>query len=74
VSARSCAVFAFGKIDLIGHSLIVVALVGIIADNGGKPASVRDFWLMPAAYAASLVLFLATYYMVRAQLFGTTVL
>jgi hypothetical protein len=68
------AVFAFGKIDLIGHSLIVVALVGIIADNGGKPANVRDFWLMPAAYAASLALFLATYYMVHAQLFGTTVL
>jgi len=68
------AVFAFGKIDLIGHSLIVVALIGIIADSGGKPASVRDFWLMPAAYAASLALFLATYYLVHAQLFGTTVL
>jgi hypothetical protein len=68
------AVFAFGKIDLIGHSLIVVALVGIIADSGGKPARVRDFWLMPASYAASLALFLATYYLVHAQLFGTTVL
>jgi hypothetical protein len=68
------AVFAFGKIDLIGHSLIVVALVGIVSDNGGKPAKIRDFWLMPAAYAASLALFLATYYMVHAQLFGTTVL
>jgi len=68
------AVFAFGKIDMIGHSLIVVALVGIVADDGGKPAKIRDFWLMPAAYAASLALFLATYYMVHAQLFGTTVL
>jgi hypothetical protein len=68
------AVFAFGKIDLIGHSLIVVALVGIIADDGGKPARIRDFWLMPAAYIASLALFLATYYIVHAELFGTTVL
>jgi hypothetical protein len=68
------AVFAFGKIDLIGHSLIVVALLGIIADDGGKPAKIRDFWLMPAAYAVSLALFLATYYMVHAELFGTTVL
>jgi len=68
------AVFAFGKIDLIGHSLIVVALVGIVSDDGGKPAKIRDFWLMPAAYAASLALFLATYYMVHGQLFGTTVL
>ena len=68
------AVFEFGKIDMIGHSLIVVALVGIIADDGGKPAGVRDFWLMPAAYVASLALFLATYYMVHAEMFGTTVL
>jgi hypothetical protein len=68
------AVFAFGKIDLIGHSLIVVALLGIIADDGGKPARIRDFWLIPAAYAASLALILATYYMVHAELFGTTVL
>jgi hypothetical protein len=68
------AVFAFGKIDLIGHSLIVVALLGIMADDGGKPARIRDFWLMPAAYVASLALFLATYYMVHAGLFGTTVL
>jgi hypothetical protein len=68
------AVFAFGKIDLIGHALIVVALLGIIADDGAKPARIRDFWLVPAAYAASLALFLATYYMVHAELFGTTVL
>jgi len=68
------AVFPFGKIDLIGHSLIVVALLGIIVDDGGKPARIRDFWLIPAAYVASLALFLGTYYVVHAQLFGTTVL
>ncbi len=68
------AVFEFGKIDLIGHSLIVVALLGIIVDDGGKPARIRDFWLIPAAYVGSLALFLATYYLAHAQLFGTTVL
>lgn len=68
------AVLEFGKIDLIGHSLIVVALLGIMVDDGGKPARVRDFWLMPAAYVASLALFLATYYIIHAELFGTTVL
>lgn len=68
------AVLEFGKIDLIGHSLIVVALVGIIADDGGKPAQLRDSWLIPAAYAASLVAFLATYYAGHAALFGTTIL
>jgi hypothetical protein len=68
------AVFEFGKIDLIGHSLIVVALLGIAVDDGGKPARIRDFWLIPAAYVASLALFLGTYYMVHAEMFGTTVL
>ncbi|HUD85574.1 MAG TPA: hypothetical protein VMR17_03930 [Xanthobacteraceae bacterium] len=68
------AVFAFGKIDLIGHTLIVVALLGIVADDGGKAASLRDSWLIPFAYASSLVVFLATYYFAHAALFGTSVL
>jgi hypothetical protein len=68
------AVAEFGKIDLIGHSLIVVSLLGIIADDQGQPARWRDSWLLPFAYAASLVLFLATYYEAHAALFGTTIL
>jgi hypothetical protein len=68
------AVAEFGKIDLIGHSLIVVALVGIIADDGGKVARVRDSWLIPVGYAASLVLFLTAYYVGHAALFGTAIL
>src|SRR3984957_1009477 len=39
------AVFEFGKIDLIGHTLIVVALFGILADDGGKQAKLRDSWI-----------------------------
>src|ERR1700733_8308363 len=50
------------EIDLIGHSLIVVALFGILADDGGQPAPVRDSWLLPFGYAAALTLFLVTYY------------
>ena len=68
------AVIPFGKIDLIGHTLIVVALLGIVADDGGKPARFRDSWLLPFAYAASLAIFLATYYTAHAVLFGTTIL
>jgi hypothetical protein len=68
------AVFEFGKIDLIGHSLIVVSLLGIIADDGGKVARLRDSWLIPVGYAASLVLFLAAYYVGHAALFGTAIL
>ena len=68
------AVAEFGKIDMIGHSLIIVALFGIISDNASAPVRLRDSWLIPAAYAVSLVLFLAAYYGVHAELFGTTIL
>jgi len=68
------AVLPFGKIDLIGHSLIIVALFGIVADDGGKPARLRHSWLVPFAYASSLTVFLAAYYLAHKVLFGTAVL
>jgi hypothetical protein len=68
------AVFEFGKIDLIGHTLIVVALFGIVADDGGKQARLRDSWILPFSYAAALALFLAVYYVGHAELFGTAIL
>jgi hypothetical protein len=68
------AVVPFGKIDLIGHTLIVVALFGIIADDGGKQSRLRDTYWLPVSYAAALVLFLAAYYLGHAELFGTAVL
>jgi hypothetical protein len=68
------AVVPFGKIDMIGHSLIIVALFGIVADDGGKQAQLRHSWLVPVAYAASLVVFLGAYYLGHEALFGTTVL
>ena len=67
------AVFEFGKIDLIGHTLIVVALLGIVADDAPRAVRLRDSWLLPLGYAASLALFLALYYEGHAALFGTTV-
>jgi hypothetical protein len=68
------AVFEFGKIDMIGHTLIVVALFGIMADDARQPARLRDSWLLPFGYAAALVLFLAAYYVGHAELFGTSIL
>jgi hypothetical protein len=68
------AVVPFGKIDFIGHSLIIVALFGIVADNGGKQAQLRHSWLVPFAYASSLTVFLAAYYLSHKVLFGTGVL
>ena len=70
----SARCFEFGKIDLIGHSLIVVALFGIIADDAAEPVRLRNSWLLPVGYAASLALFLAAYYFGHAALFGTAVL
>lgn len=66
------AVLEFGKIDLIGHTLIVAALIAVIADDGGKKALVRYPWLAPVGYAASVGLFLAIYYGAHALIFGTS--
>ena len=66
------AVFDFGKLDLIGHTLIVVVLVGIVADSGRETALTRRPWLMPLAYAGALSLFLTTYYIAHTILFGTS--
>ncbi len=66
------AVLEFGKIDLIGHMLIMVILVGIVGDSGGKSALTRYPYLVPAAYAGTLSLFLATYYVAHSVLFGTS--
>ena len=68
------AVLPFGKIDLIGHSLIVAALLGIIADDAREPSRLRHSWGIPLAYASSLTIFLAAYYFGHKLLFGTIVL
>lgn len=67
------AVAGFGKIDLIGHTLIVVVLFAVIADNGGNRALVRYPWLSPLAYASALSLFLTIYYAAHTLLFGTSI-
>jgi hypothetical protein len=66
------AVMEFGKVDMIGHTLIVVVLLGIVADNAGEAKLVRYPWLMPAAYAGALALFLGGYYLMHAALYGTS--
>ena len=56
------------------RAMITSALFGIVADNGGKPAHLRDTVIMPFGYIAALALFLAAYYVGHAELFGTHVL
>jgi hypothetical protein len=67
------AVFEFGKVDLIGHTLIVVVLFAIVADRAPKPVTMRHTWLAPVGYAASLCLFLSGYYVAHTLLFGTSI-
>jgi hypothetical protein len=68
------AVAQFGKVDLIGHTLIVVVLLAIVADNRGKRVEeLRTSWVMPAAYATALAFFLAIYYLGHAALYGTSI-
>jgi len=64
------AVFEFGKIDAIGHSGIIVVLLGIAADDARVAVRQRDAILAPAWYAASLATFLLLYYLGHAALFG----
>ena len=66
------AVLEFGKVDLIGHTLIVVVLFAIIADNRATESVARHQWLIPVAYAAALAAFLSGYYEAHALLFGTS--
>jgi len=68
------AVGEFGKIDMIGHSLIIVALAAIHRDDAKQPARLHHSWLLPFGYVASLALFLTAYYVGHAALFGTAIL
>ncbi|WP_310345506.1 hypothetical protein [Methylobacterium sp. BE186] len=65
------AVFEFGKIDAVGHSGIIVVLLGIAADDARAPATGRDVVLAPAYYGAALASFLALYYVGHALLYGS---
>jgi hypothetical protein len=68
------AVVQFGKVDLIGHTLIVVVLLAVVADSGGKRVEeLRSSWIMPAVYAGALAFFLAIYYVGHAALYGTSI-
>lgn len=66
------AVITFGKVDLIGHTLIVAGLLAIVADDGGRRSLVRLPWLVPVGYASALTFFLSLYYVAHTMLFGTS--
>jgi len=70
------AIAQFGKLDAIGHALIIVVLVAIAADNVRAPEQQQQQgWnslLAPAAYCVALAAFMAIYYLSHAAIFGST--
>jgi hypothetical protein len=67
-------VLEFGKIDLIGHSPIIVALLLIIGDPTGLDESKPHVLRVPIGYAAALAGSLAIYYVAHELIFGTAIL
>ena len=68
------AIFEFGKVDAIGHSGIIVVLLGIAADDARRAVRVRDVATAPAWYGGALITFLTLYYLGHEALFGTAVI
>jgi hypothetical protein len=63
------AIFEFGKIDAVGHLMIILILLAIAVD--GKVAAKRNPVLAPAYYCAALAAFICMYYGAHALIFGT---
>jgi hypothetical protein len=64
------AVFAFGRIDAIGHLMIIVILVTVGADSAPV---VRRTMLAPLCYCGALVATFAAYYGLHAAIYGTAI-
>ncbi|HKR18886.1 MAG TPA: hypothetical protein VJS41_01965 [Stellaceae bacterium] len=65
------AVFDFGKIDAIGHSMIIVILLGILVDE--KPEARHPPIVAPIAYGGALAAYLMAYWGLHAILYGTMI-
>ena len=71
------AIFGFGKIDAVGHALIIAVLTLLAADPRRKaPATeiLRGVAMPGLGYAAAFVGFLALYYGIHAVMFRTAII
>jgi len=70
----NAAVFPFGRIDLIGHALIMAIIVSIAADHTREvhflPALKRRLAGVPAGLAAALVIFVTGYWGLHIAIYG----
>jgi len=69
LSMFTSAVLEFGKIDAIGHLVIIVILLAVAADDGIAPERLPV--LAPILLSAALALTIIAYYGGHALLFGT---
>ncbi len=70
----TAAVYPFGRVDLIGHALIMAVIVAIASDHSREivlwPALKRSFAGIPAGLATALVVFITSYWGLHAGLYG----
>ena len=70
----NAAVYPFGRIDLIGHALIMAVIVAIAADHTREvyfmPALKKAVAGVPAGLAAALVIFVTAYWGLHISIYG----
>ena len=68
----NAAVYPFGRIDMVGHALIMAIIVAIAADPMPQVrfAIRRSVWTIPAMLSAALVVFASGYWGLHLALYG----
>ena len=68
----NAAVYPFGRIDLVGHALIMAIIVAIASDPTPQVrfAIRRSVWTIPVALSAALVIFTSGYWGLHLALYG----
>jgi hypothetical protein len=68
----NAAVYPFGRMDLVGHALIMAVIVAIFADPTPQVrfAIRRPLWTIPASLVAAMMVFAGSYWGLHAVLYG----
>jgi hypothetical protein len=68
----NAAVYPFGRLDLVGHALIMAVIVAIFADPTPQVrfAIRRPLWTIPASLVAAMMVFSGSYWGLHAMLYG----
>ena len=70
----NAAVYPFGRIDLVGHALVMMMIIAIAVDHTRElhflNAVRRHITLLPVSLAGFLVVFVASYWGLHAAMYG----